>query len=347
MSTNAIPNVRAARRRLASRYRGVVAGLVMAMVLVFALAMSLGDYPITIPDLIRSLLSPFTGAGDRGVDFIVHEIRLPRAVVALLTGAAFGLSGLIFQTIMRNPLASPDIIGIAHGASAAAVVCIIGLGWSGIAVSLGAFAGAALTAAAIYGLGWRNGGSPYRMVLIGIGMAAMLGAVISFAFTRARVEDVRKALSWITGSLNGASFSSIAPLALAFVVILPALAVLRPGLANLELGEDTAQALGVPVELTRFLLILIAVALAAFATAAVGPIAFVAFVSGPIARRLLGPSVGAMVPAALVGACVTLGADIVGQHLIGNNQLPVGVVTGVFGAVFLIYLLIAANRRVG
>lgn len=336
--------IRTARQRLGTRYRVVVAGLTLAALVIFTLAMSLGDYPLTSGELIQSLFSPFTGLANKSVDFIVLNVRLPRAVVALMTGAAFGLSGIIFQTILRNPLASPDIIGISHGASAAAVICVIGFGWGGVPVSIGAFAGAALTAAAIYGLGWRAGGSPYRMVLIGIGMAAILSAVISFAFTRARVEDVQKALSWITGSLNAASFSEAAPLAGALLVLLPLLALLTRGLGGLQLGDDTAQALGIPVEITRLLLIVIAVALAAFATAAVGPIAFVAFVSGPIARRLLGPSVGALVPSMLVGACVTLGADIVGQHLIGNNQLPVGVVTGAFGAVFLIYLLMAANR---
>lgn len=344
MSADAAFLIRDARRRLFARYRLVVAGLLALTAVIFVLAMSLGDYPVTPQDLVQSLLSPLTGLANKGVDFIVLNVRLPRAVVALMVGGAFGLSGIIFQTILRNPLASPDIIGIAHGASAAAVICVIGFGWGGFGVSIGAFLGAALTAAAIYGLGWRGGGSPYRMVLIGIGMAAILSAVISFAFTRARVEDVQRALAWITGSLNAISFSQAMPLAVALLVLLPLLALLVRRLGSLQMGDDTARALGVPVEVTRLALIAIAVALAAFATAATGPIAFVAFVSGPIARRLLGPSVGALVPSMLVGGCVTLGADIVGQHLIGNNQLPVGVVTGAFGAVFLIYLLIVANR---
>src|SRR5690606_13466245 len=162
-----------ARSRAAARRHAVAGGLAAALVLAFAAALYLGDYPVPLDGVIRSLFSPLTGLTDRGIDFIVLQVRLPRAILALLSGAAFALAGIIFQTLLRNPLASPDIIGIAHGASAAAVFCIIILGWTGLAVSLGAFGGAVLTALAIYLLAWRNGVTAYRVVLIGIGMAAM------------------------------------------------------------------------------------------------------------------------------------------------------------------------------
>lgn len=334
----------AVRRRLQRRYGLVVLGLALLSLVVVCLSLSVGDYPLPLTDVVRSLLSPFTGDADSANDFIVLGVRLPRVMAGLLAGGAFGLSGVIFQTVLRNPLASPDIVGITTGASATAVLAIIVFKWSGLAVSFSACGGAILIALLIYGLAWRDGVTPYRLVLIGIGMAALAGAVVSYLFTRARIMEVQEALSWLTGSLNGASFESLAPLVMALVVLVPLAAILSRPLQALQLGDDAASALGTRVEFSRLGLILVAVLLAAFATAAVGPVSFVAFVAGPIARRLLGPSGGALVPAALVGGLVTNASDFVAQHMLGRNQLPVGVVTGALGAVFLIYLLAAAHR---
>lgn len=336
--------VSAVRFRQASRRRAVILALCVALFGAFALALNLGDYPVPPGEVVRALLSPLTGAVDRGVDFIVLQVRLPRAILALLSGAAFGLSGIIFQTLLRNPLASPDIIGIAHGASAAAVFCIIVLGWTGLSVSLGALAGAVLTAAAIYLLAWRNGVTAYRVVLIGIGAAAMLGAVISYLFTRARLNEVQQALAWLVGSLNAARPGDSVVLAVTLLILLPILFGLVRALDALELGDDTANALGARVELTRLGLMLVAVSFAAFATAAVGPVGFVAFVSGPIARRLLDGAGRGFAQAALVGALVMLVSDIVAQHALPWVQLPVGVVTGAFGALFLLWLLVVSGR---
>ncbi len=330
--------------RLANRRRSVTLGLGFLLLLTFATALYLGDYPVPPAGVVQSLLSPFTGLTDKGVDFIVLNVRLPRTVLAVLTGAAFALSGLIFQTLLRNPLASPDIIGISHGASASAVVCIILFGFTGIAVSLGALLGAVLTALVIYALSWRGGVTSYRVVLIGIGMAAIMSAVMSYVFTRARLVEVQQALAWLVGSLNATTGNDLAPLALAMVVLLPMTVVLTRALRALQLGDDTAKALGVKVEFVRLGLILVAVAYAAFATAAVGPVTFVAFVSGPIARSLLAGSGDGFTQSALVGALVMLGSDLVAQHALPSVQLPVGVVTGVFGACFLLWLLAVSNR---
>lgn len=332
------------RRSLMRRYGLVVGGLLLLTLLVAAVSMSVGDYPLPLTDVVRSLFSPFTGQTEAAGDFIVLGVRLPRVVAGLLAGGAFGLSGVMFQTILRNPLASPDIVGITMGASATAVLAIIVFKWSGLLVSISACGGAILIAMLIYGLAWRNGVTPYRLVLIGIGMSAIAGAAVSYLFTRARIMEVQEALSWLTGSLNGASFEGLAPLAVAMLVLVPLAAILSRALQTLQLGDDAATALGTRVEVSRLGLILVAVLLAAFATAAVGPISFVAFVAGPIARRLLGPSGGALLPAALVGGLVTNASDFVAQHMLGRNQLPVGVVTGALGAVFLIYLLAAAHR---
>ena len=341
---HATSTVRGIRLRLAARRRLVTALLLLALALTFAAALYLGDYPVAPAEVVRSLFSRFTGAVDKGIDFIVLNVRLPRATLAILTGIAFALSGIIFQTLLRNPLASPDIIGISHGASASAVFCIIVLGLSGMAVSLGALLGAIATALVIYGLSWRGGVTAYRVVLIGIGMAAIMGAIMSYLFTRARLFEVQQALGWLVGSLNASNSGDITFLACALLVLLPVTVALVRVLDAMQLGDDTATALGARVEAVRLALMLIGVAYAAFATAAVGPVTFVAFVAGPIARNLLGGAGKGFVQAALVGALVMLGSDLVAQHALPMVQLPVGVVTGIFGAIFLLWLLIASNR---
>ena len=343
-AVDALGTVTKIRHRLGSRRRVVTLCLVLMLAVTFALALYLGDYPVAPADVIQSLFSPLTGAVNKGVDFIVLNVRLPRAILAILTGMAFGLAGIIFQTLLRNPLASPDIIGISHGASASAVFCIIVLGLTGFAVSLGALLGAIATALVIYALAWRNGVTAYRVVLIGIGMAAIMAAIMSYLFTRARLNEVQTALAWLIGSLNAANYNEILPLAIATVVLIPATTILARALDALQLGDDTATALGARLEVTRLGLLLAGVAFAAFATAASGPVTFVAFVAGPIARGLLAGSGKGFVQAALVGAWVMLGADLLAQHALPAIQLPVGVVTGVFGALFLLWLLIASNR---
>jgi len=332
------------RQRLNRRTLLVSVALFAVLLLTFGLAMTLGDYPVPLPSLLTALFSPLTGIKTPGVDFIVLNVRLPRAVLAVLTGMGFALSGTIFQTLLRNPLASPDIIGISYGASASAVFCIIVLNWGGPLLSFGALGGALLTALAIYGLAWRDGVSPYRVVLIGIAMGAILSAIISYLFTRARISEVQEALAWLVGSLNAAGASQIGPLSVALLVLVPAGLLLGRNLSVLQLGDDTARALGGRVELTRLGLITVAVALSAFSTAAVGPVAFVAFVAGPIARQLLASGRHGFIAAMLVGAVVMLGSDIVAQHALPDTQLPVGVVTGLFGALFLLWLLMASNR---
>ncbi len=337
-------SVAAARRKLQARWVAVSAGLALLVLALMALALAIGDYALPLGDVMRSLLSPFTGEVDQASDFIVLGVRLPRAVTGLLAGAAFGLSGVIFQTVLRNPLASPDIVGITTGAGTGAVIAIIMFHLSGIAVALSATGGAAAIAALIYGLSWRGGVTPYRLVLVGIGMAAIAAAVTSYMFTRARLSEVQQAMAWLVGSLNGATFEQLGPLALALLVLGPLAALLYRPLSSLELGDDAARALGTRIEITRVGTLLVAVVLASFATATVGPLAFVAFAAGPVARRLLGPAGNALLPAALVGAAVTIGADLIAQHALGRSALPAGVVTGAIGAVFLIYLLAAANR---
>lgn len=327
--------------RTTGRARAVTVSLALTVAgfMAFCISISVGDFPIPLADVIPAVF----GFGGQDSDFIVRQLRLPRALTAVLVGAAFGLSGAIFQSLARNPLASPDIIGITAGASASAVFIIVVVGGSGLMVSVGALVGALITAVAIYLLAYRRGVSSYRLVLVGIGISAMLAAVTSYLLTRAEIYDAQRATVWLTGSLNGRGWDQVRPVAASLIVLIPATLVLARPLRLLQLGDDTAKGLGVAVEPARAALVLVGVALAAVATAAAGPIAFVAFVAAPIARRLVNAPL-AIVPAALAGAVLVLVSDIVARRVFAPTELPVGVVTGIIGAPYLVWLLARANR---
>lgn len=332
-----------AGRRARGRRHALASIVLGALLLALAcVALMLGNtfYP---PDqVIRVIL----GQTVPGASFTVGELRLPRTVLALLAGAAFGIAGVTFQTMLRNPLASPDIIGITEGAGAAAVVGIVVLSLDGPMVGVVAFGGALVTAIAIYLLAHRGGFAGTRLILIGIGVAAMLQSVVSYVLSRAAQWDIQTAMQWLTGSLNNASWDRVGPLAVAMLIILPVLLTQARSLGMLRLGDDSAAGLGVRVDATRMLFIVGAVALLAFATAATGPIAFVAFMAGPIAARITGPAASLLVPSALVGAVMVLAGDLLGQFAF-DARYPVGVITGILGAPYLIHLLIRTNRTGG
>ena len=329
--------VRRARARTARRQRLVVGGLWAALLLAFGARVLLGDYTVTIPDFFRIL----TGTDIPGATYIVMESKLPRALMGVLVGAAFGMAGAIFQTTLRNPLASPDIIGISFGASAAAVVAIVLLGLQGGAVSAAAVIGAIGVAVVVR---WTAGASAgQRLVLVGIGVAAALQAVIQYVFTRVDEYEAQRVLRWLTGSVSSADWPTLRVLTLALLVLVPVTALLARSLRVTELGEDTAAALGVPVRRSE-LLLLLAVVLGAVAVAAAGPIAFVSFLAGPIARALNGGR-ATLLGSALTGAVVVVAADYVADYLLADINFPVGVVTGAIGAPFLLWLL--ARGRTG
>jgi iron complex transport system permease protein len=328
--------------------------LAAAVVLLFFASVLLGSYTVTIPDFFTIVFNHLTGGVKiPGASFIVMENKLPRAVIGLLIGIAFGLAGALFQTMLRNPLASPDVIGISSGASAAAVVAIVVFGASGAAVSGAALAGALAVAALIYAIsrGARRTGrgtaAGNRLVLAGVGAAAALQAVVSFLMTRADIRTAADALVWLNGSLNSANWDRAGILFLALAALVPATGLIAGPLRILELGDDAAAGLGVRVNTARLALVVVAVSLAAVATAAAGPVSFVAFLAGPIARRFTGK---ASLPAsAMVGALIVLAADYFAANLaplfLGGTVLPVGVVTGALGAPFLLWLLVTANRK--
>ncbi|SOC56551.1 FecCD family ABC transporter permease [Ornithinimicrobium cerasi] len=330
---------RLGRARSRALLTGVLAAVVVALV---ATSLMVGQTFYGPGEVLRVVL----GQHVPGASFAVGELRLPRTTLALVAGLALGLAGVTFQTMLHNPLASPDVIGISSGASAAAVVAIVVLRLPETLVSLVAIGAALLTALVIYLLAYRDGVVGTRLILIGIGISAMLDSVVAYVIVRAATWDLQTAMRWLTGSVNGAVWSTVAPLTLAVLVLAPVLLAQARPLRLMQHGDDAAAALGVPVERTRVIAILAAVGLIALATAAAGPIAFVAFLAGPIAARIVGPGTSLMVPAALVGAVLVLGADLVGQHAAGNRY-PVGVVTGVLGAPYLVHLLIRTNRAGG
>lgn len=316
---------------------GMIFGLV---VLAGAVNVSVGDFPIPLSEVFPAIV----GQGDADSDFIVRALRLPRSLTGMLVGAAFGMSGAIFQSIARNPLAAPGIIGINAGASFAAVLVIVALDPNTIGVAAGALVGALGAAIAIYVLAYRRGISGYRLVLVGIGVTAVLGSLTSYLLTRANIYDVARATVWLTGSLNGRGWEHVGPVGAAMLVLIPATLLLGRHLRGLQLGDDTARGLGVRIEVTRGGLILTGVGLAATAVASAGPIVFVDLIAPQIARRLTGSAAGALVPAALTGALITLGADLVGRQAFGAVELPVGVVTAIVGTPFFLWLLARANR---
>jgi iron complex transport system permease protein len=330
--------VRTARRVRRARLRRTVAALSAAVVVLFLVDVLLGSYTVTMVDLVRIL----GGADLPGATFIVLENKLPRAVVGLLVGVSFGISGALFQTLLRNPLASPDVIGVTAGASTAAVVAIV-VGVTGRAVSWWAIGGACAVAALVHLVARRGALSGQRLVLAGVGVAAMLQAVTSYLLTRSDLRTAAEVLIWLNGSLNNSTWDRVLHLLVALLVLVPATVCLARGLRVLELGPPAAAALGVPVDRTRLALLFTAVVLSAVATAAAGPVAFVAFLSGPIARRLLRGTTS-LVAAGLVGAVVVLSAEFVATNLVAGVSLPVGVVTGALGAPFLLYLLATAHR---
>jgi len=330
------------RVRRAARRRLVISVLAVLVVVTFAASLMIGRTFYPPGDVIRVVL----GQDVPGATFTVGRLRLPRAVLAVVAGLSFGLAGVTFQTMLRNALASPDVIGITSGAGAAAAFAIVFLGWSGTAVSVTAILAALGVALVMYALAFKDGVVGTRLILIGIGIAAMARSVTSYVLSEAGAWDFAEALRWLTGSLNGTTWEATVPALIALVVLTPVLLVLTRQLGALQLGDDTASALGIRVDRTRVVAIIAAVGLLAFATAACGPIAFVSFLAGPIAARIVGPNGSLLIPAALVGALLVLVADLVGQFALGT-RFPVGVVTGVLGAPYLIYLIVRTNRAGG
>ncbi|BES70248.1 iron ABC transporter permease [Marinobacter nanhaiticus D15-8W] len=337
-----LSRVKTSRQRRSRFWYGITSVLVLIVVAGIAVTLMLGQSFTPPQDVLRVLM----GENVPGASFTVGHLRLPRALLSVLVGMSFGLGGVAFQIMLRNPLASPDIIGVSFGASAAAVFAIVILQLDGPAVSMFAVVAGLGIALLVYGLASRNGVAGTRLILIGIGISAMIESFIAYILARAPAWDLQEAMRWLTGSVNAAQLDQASLVLVALIVFGGLLLSRGRDLEALRMGDDTAAALGVRVGLTRITVIICAVGMIAVATAVAGPIAFVAFLSGPIAARLIGPNGSILIPSALIGACLVLVGDYIGQFLM-PSRYPVGVVTGALGAPYLIYLIIRVNRKGG
>lgn len=331
------------------RPRVVLVCVIAAALIVFlgALSIGLGDYPISVPRVLEVI---FQGEGSRVERLVVLEWRIPRVATAIAVGCALGLSGALTQTVTRNALASPDILGITTGASAMAVtVIVLGsgggfAGWlAGIGIPLAALLGAILSATVIWALAWRCQADSYRLVLVGIIITALLSSYINFLMVRAELRDASQAQFWLTGSLARSEWSTTIPIAVLVIVCAPLLAWIAYQALATTLGPDLARALGQRVNAVQVAMLALAVALAAVAVSAAGPIGFIAFVAPQVALRLCGVPSPPLAASALTGAVLLLGADIVTQAVL-PVELPVGIVTSALGGIFLIYLLVQRTR---
>lgn len=310
--------------------------LVVAAVVLGVIAVSTGTLPIPVADLIAAL----TGHGSRRTLFVLQELRLPRIGLALTVGAALGAAGALFQSVTRNPLGSPDLVGFTSGAATGALAAILLLP-AGV---LSAGAGAVLGGLAVAAAGLLLGGTGTRLILVGIGLAALLTSVNAFLLTRADITDAQNAAVWLVGSLDGRGSHLFATFA-ALVVLLPCAYLCTPGLRILETGDDKAASLGLHPGRRRAVAMLIGIGLTAAAVAAAGPIAFIALAAPQLARRTSRVASPLVLTSALFGAVLLLAADMLAQRALSPQQIPVGAMTGFLGGAYLALILVRAHRR--
>ncbi|MCU6681553.1 iron-enterobactin ABC transporter permease [Leclercia sp. H6W5] len=328
---------------MAPSRRLVISCLMLILVSLGVALFSLRSGAVTLD--FNQVFNALTGSAPRNITMVVTEWRLPRVMMALLVGAALGISGAIFQSLMRNPLGSPDVIGFNTGAWSGVLVAMVLFGQHLTAITLAAMAGGILTSLIVWGLAWRDGIETFRLIIIGIGMRAMLMAFNTWLLLQASLETSLSAGLWFAGSLNGLTWAKTLPAAPLILLMFVCALLLVKRMRLLEMGDDSACALGVSVERSRLLLMLVAVVLTAAATAIAGPISFIALVAPHIARRLSGTARWGLTQSALCGSLLLLAADLCAQQLFMPYQLPVGVVTVSLGGIYLIVLLVQESRK--
>jgi len=317
-----------------------ITALAVIIVLLGILMMTIGNTNYSLKEVFEYLFSSET----KGAAYTIKTLRLPRLIVGGLAGFAFGISGFTFQNLLRNPLASPDIIGVTAGSSAAAVFCILILGISGAAASFFAVVAGLFVTAMIFLLSGRGHAFGSRMILIGIGMHAVLNALISWMLLVGSEYDVATALRWLRGSLNPVQMSDVPVITIVTIICSMLLLVCNRNLRMMQLGDDYATTLGVPINAVRACCMVCALILSATATAATGPIASVAFLSGPIAQKCTRNGKNAMAVAGLIGTILVYAGELVSKNLF-ETKYPVGVITGLLGAPYLLILLLNLNRK--
>ncbi|MEV0222113.1 iron chelate uptake ABC transporter family permease subunit [Streptomyces sp. NPDC050704] len=350
MNTN-LPRVDFGRRVLVLRHRRIAVRLqwrsvVVCTVLAVAvagtavLALMTGSYSLGPGQVLSALTGRETGF----VHEIVVEWRLPRVAAALVFGAALGVSGAVFQSLLRNPLADPGIIGFSQGSYTGALVVILVVNGTYAQLVGGALLGGMATAVAVYVLAYRRGVQGFRLIVVGIGVSAMLGSLNTWLILKADLDQAMSAAAWGAGSLNGLSWNQVVIGGACIAVLLLLAGMLSRPMRQMQLGDDAAASQGVRVSSARLGLILVGVALTATVTAASGPIAFISLVAPQIARRLARTAGITLVPAAFVGALLCLASDYLAQH-VAPTPLPVGIITVVLGGGYLGYLLFTEARR--
>ncbi len=319
----------------------VVTALLVTAAAFAILGIGFGTYTVSPGEVLRVLV----GANTSFDRVVVLQWRMPRTVMALLVGAALGISGAIFQALTRNSLGSPDIIGVNSGAYTGALVVLAGVGGGYYAVAAGALTGGLATAAVVYALSYRHGVAGYRLIVVGIAVSAVVNSVNQWIVIKLDYHTAVTASVWQQGTLNGLSWTQVVPMTVCLAVTIAALVAMGPQLPVLQLGDDAAGALGVRPERARLGYLVIGVAAVALACAAAGPITFVALAAPQIARRLTAsPGVG-LGPSAATGALLLLVSDIAAQQLFRGSQLPVGAVTAALGGAYLVYLLVTQARK--
>lgn len=327
--------------RASWRAVAVVTALLATALAVAVVAIGIGKYTVAPGDVLGVLFGTNT-TFDR---VVVLEWRMPRMLMAVLVGAALGVSGAIFQALTRNPLGSPDIIGVNSGAYTGALVVIAGVGGGYYAVAAGALVGGLITAVVVYALSYRHGVAGYRLIVVGIAVGAVVNSVNQWIIVKVDFQAALTASVWQQGSLNGSTWAQVLPMSMCLLVFGVALAALGPRLPILQLGDDAAGALGVSPETTRRAYLVIGVGLVALACAAAGPISFVALAAPQLARRLTASPGVALMPSAAMGAVLLLVSDVIAQRLFGDSEVPVGAVTVSLGGAYLVYLLVTQARR--
>ncbi|MEU1573670.1 iron chelate uptake ABC transporter family permease subunit [Streptomyces collinus] len=325
---------------------GVSLLLAAAAFLVFCVSIGVGDFPIGLPQVIRTLL----GRGEQVDEFVIMDLRMPRALAGLVVGIALGVSGAITQSIARNPLASPDVLGITTGASAVAVFLVTVSGGAAAAVtetvglSAAALAGGLGTGLLVYFLAWRRGIDGFRLILIGISVSAVMEAITTWLLVTADIRDVAQAQAWLVGSLDDRSWGEVQVALWGTLALLAVVAAVAFQFKPMHFGDEVAAGLGVRYAAVRAVLLLCAVLLAGMAVSAAGPVPFVALVAPQVAMRLARCPTPPMLASGLVGALLLIGSDLVARAVLPVS-LPVGVVTASIGGPFLVYLLVRANLR--
>ncbi|MFT4038899.1 MAG: iron chelate uptake ABC transporter family permease subunit [Thermomicrobiales bacterium] len=326
--------------------------LALVSTLLFALAaaaafvsLRFGEYPLTTDEVLATL----SGGGDEFHRLIVLEWRLPIAVAALAFGAVLGLGGAIFQSLTRNPLGSPDVIGFDTGTYTAVVIVILIIGTTSYWTLAGAAViGGIATALLVYALAWRRGIQSFRLIIVGIGVSAMLGSANAYLVSRAKLEDAMVVGFWGAGSIRRVSWDSMGPALVAVAVIMAAALALAPALRRFELGDDSATTLGTRVNASRLALIVVGIAGSALVTAAAGPIGFIALVAPQVARRVTRSAEVSLVAAACMGAALLAAAHLLSVLMAEVfRPVPVGLITISLGGIYLIWLLIRETRRRG